>query len=62
MGDMSLPGAHLKDLLVTLECKQDEHFRESSKHSTMAQTYQECAHRLRRALEAEAEKACDDRG
>lgn len=57
MPDMSKPGAHLKDVLTTIECLQEEHVREARKHEIMASTYQECAHRLKRAIEQEAAKA-----
>ena len=56
MPDMSEPNAHLNDLLTTLEYLQEEHFREAAKHNIMGNTYQECAHRLKRAIEADREK------
>lgn len=54
--DMSKPGAHLKSLLEHFEFQQVDHFRRSKDHALMADIYQECAHRLKRAMEDEAEK------
>ena len=57
MPDMSKPGAHLKDCLSELRYKQEDHFREARKHEIMAQTYQEAAMKLERALDKEAERS-----
>lgn len=57
MPDMSKLGAHLRECLEAMQFKQEEHFRESRKHAIMADTYQECAHRLKRAIEEENAKA-----
>lgn len=57
MPDMNKPGAHLEVLLEHFECAQAEHFREAARHAILADTYRECAHRLKRAIEEEAEKA-----
>jgi hypothetical protein len=57
MPDMSKPGAHLRACLEEIEFKQEDHVREARKHEIMASAYGECAHRLKRAIEAEDEKA-----
>lgn len=57
MPDMSKPGAHLRDVLEELDFKKWEHNKEATKHRIMAEVYEECHRRLKRAMDEEAAKA-----
>lgn len=57
MPDMSKSGSHLAELLDDLDFKKWEHRKEATKHQIMADTYEECERKLRRALDKEKEIA-----
>lgn len=57
MTDMSKPGAQFANLLEELDFKKWEHNKEATKHTIMAQTYEECHRKLKRAMDLESQSA-----
>lgn len=55
MPDMSKPGAHLQEVLDDLDFKKWQHYKEATKHQIMAECYEECHGKVKRAIEKEAQ-------